>query len=274
MDSTDIDMTNVVFYARTVQANAIKVLLDSIKEVIDETVIFIDEAGFKIVQMDGSQSVLVHVKLDSDSFTLFECPEPTTISLDIRYMQKMIKTIANKDTLVLMVTKDQPDMLQIVVENEERNKKVTSRLRLANFQEKRMEIPPEKYVSVVRIKSNEFQRYCRDLSNIADDVTIKVDDDMFSLKASGDIGDQTIELGENEDAISFEQRSDNMIEATYNLKFLTLFARSSNLCSEVQILMKKDRPLILLYRIGDIGELKYVLAEKTETKLMNIVSRV
>jgi proliferating cell nuclear antigen PCNA len=264
MDGTDMDMDNIVFYARTVQANAIKVLLDSIKEVIDETVIYVDESGFKIVQMDCSHSVLVHVRLDADSFTLFECPEPTTISLDIRYMQKMIKTIANKDTLVLMVTKDQTDALQIIVENEERNKKVTSKLRLANFQERRMDIPPENYVSVVRIKSNEFQRYCRDLSNIADDVLIKVDDDMFSLKASGDIGEQVIELGENEDAISFEKRSDNMIEAKYDLKFLTLFARSSNLCSEVQILMKKDRPLILLYRIGDIGELKYVLAEKVE----------
>lgn len=263
---TDLDMDNIKFYARTVQASAIKVLLDSIKEVIDETVIYVDENGFKIVQMDGSRSVLVHVKLDADSFTLFECPEPTTISLDIRYMQKMIKTIANKDTLVLMVTEDESDTLQIIVENEERNKKVTSKLKLANFQEQRMEIPSVNYVSVVRIKSNEFQRYCRDLSNIADDVTIRVDDDMFSLKATGDIGEQTIELGENEDAISFEKRSDNAIEDRYNLKFLTLFARSSNLCSEVQILMKKDNPLILLYRIGDIGELKYVLAPKVDTE--------
>lgn len=257
-------MDDVIFYARTVQAGPIKTLLDSVKEVIDETVIYVDENGFKIVQMDGSQSVLVHVKLDAESFTMFECPEPTTVSLDIRYMQKMIKTVANKDTLVLMVTQDEPNVMQIVIENEEGNKKITSKLNLANFKQDRLDIPPENYVSVVRIKSNEFQRYCRVLSDIADDVTIKVDSEIFSMRAKGDIGEQIIELGENEDAICFEKSSDNVIEAEYNLKFLTLFARSSNLCPEVQILMKKERPLILLYRIGDIGELKYVLAQKVQ----------
>lgn len=254
------DYGNYTFYFKTVQSNAIKVLLDSLKDILDDTVIRVDDEGFKIVTMDGTRTVIVHLKLNADSFEEFDCKEPATIALNIPSMHRMLKTIGNNDVLTFLLSVDEPHVLQMIIENTERNKQDISKLNLLDKKEQEMHIPPIEFDSVSRISSNEFQKYCRDLSNISDEVEIKIENEHFCMHSKGDVGEKKIMLGETENSLSFIKKSDEIIKGVFSLSFLSLFARSSNLCSELQVFLKNGKPLILLYPIADLGSLKFVLA--------------
>ena len=218
--------------------------------------------------MDGTKTVIVHLKLNADSFEEFECKKPTAIALNIPHMHKMLKTIGNNDVLTFLLSEAEPHTLQMIVENEGRNKRDTSKLNLKDLREREMHIPPIEFDSVSRVSSNEFQKYCRELFNISDEVEIRIENDHFCMHAKGDIGEKEIVLGETENSLSFDKKTDEKVSGVFSLSFLSLFARSSNLCSELQVFLKNGKPLILLYPIADLGSLKYVLASKvvdTET---------
>ena len=44
------------------------------------------------------------------------------------------------------------------------------------------------------------------------------------------------------------------------MKYINLFIKSSALCSNVEIYLKKGDPLILIYRIGSLGKVQFLLA--------------
>ena len=49
---------------------------------------------------------------------------------------------------------------------------------------------------------------------------------------------------------------------TYNIKYIQLFTKSTNLCSTVEIYLKNDYPLTILYNVANLGQIKYCLAPK------------
>jgi len=54
--------------------------------------------------------------------------------------------------------------------------------------------------------------------------------------------------------------TDVNITGTFSLKYVNLFIKSSSLCSNVEIYLKKGYPLILIYRIGSLGKVQFCLA--------------
>ena len=53
---------------RTVQSSAIRILIEALKEILTDTNLQIDETGIKLIAMDSSHTVLIHMKLDSSKF--------------------------------------------------------------------------------------------------------------------------------------------------------------------------------------------------------------
>ena len=58
---------------KTVQASAFRTLVEALKDILQDVNIEFDESGIKIVAMDVSHTVLVHLKLDSNSFEHYYC---------------------------------------------------------------------------------------------------------------------------------------------------------------------------------------------------------
>ncbi len=55
---------------------------------------------------------------------------------------------------------------------------------------------------------------------------------------------------------------DEPIAGRFSLRFLQMFAKAQNLSPNVVIYFKKDYPLVLQYKIGELGELKFALAPR------------
>ena len=57
-----------IFELKTVQSSACRILIEALKEILTDANIDIDESGIKIMTMDPSHTVLVHLKLGSSKF--------------------------------------------------------------------------------------------------------------------------------------------------------------------------------------------------------------
>ena len=65
--------SNYLFEARTVKSAPIKTCIDALKELITEGNMIFDENGCRLLEMDTSHVVLVHLKLEASDFEKYYC---------------------------------------------------------------------------------------------------------------------------------------------------------------------------------------------------------
>lgn len=104
--------------------------------------------------------------------------------------------------------------------------------------------------------SSDFQSYISELSAISEKVIITTSSNELVLTANGNFATQSIKIHETNtnNTTMTEQKGE------FNLKFIQLFTKSTNLCSTVEIYIKTDFPLTMVYNVANLGQLKYCLA--------------
>jgi proliferating cell nuclear antigen len=161
---------------KTVQALAIKILFEGLKEVLTDIPIEIDKTGIKLSALDTSNVVLTNVRLAADRFDFFHVSEERiTIGLNVLHLCKLLRSVSNSDTLTLFMEEVGGD-LGIRIESRERNAKTVFRLSLLDLPEE--ETCPitgsASFDDIIILDSGDLQRLCRDMNAIADSVEIRV----------------------------------------------------------------------------------------------------
>jgi proliferating cell nuclear antigen len=86
-----------VFYARTVKASPIRTLVDAVKDILTEVNLEIDAAGIKIMAMDGTHTILVHMRLYADRFDEFLCTEKSILGIDfVKLLLLLLKKLVSQ----------------------------------------------------------------------------------------------------------------------------------------------------------------------------------
>jgi proliferating cell nuclear antigen len=252
---------------KTVQSSVFKILIEALKEILTDTVIEINEQGLKIVTLDNTHVILVHLKLDASKFEHYHCDAPKTIGINMLNFYKIIKTINSNDTLTLFMKKNDHNHLGVEIENREKNTKTTYKLNLLDLNNTKMEIPPSVFNSVITLPSTEFQKICRDMHNLAEFVEIKTINKELILACKGDFCSQETVLRDS-DSVTVEHENNEMdiVQGVFNLKFLCLFTKATNLSKMVELYLKNDYPLIVRYSVASLGEIKMCLAPQAQSR--------
>jgi proliferating cell nuclear antigen len=128
-------------------------------------------------------------------------------------------------------------------------------LKLLDINESRIEVPDVEMTTVTTLPSADFQRLCRDMSNIGTDIEITRDSRIINFRCEGDFANQ-------ETIIECPDESPK-ITGLYSLKYLNIFTKATSMCASVQIIQEiGNRFLILKYNVANLGELKFYLATK------------
>ena len=90
---------------KTVQSSAFRVLVEALKDILQDVNIHLDQTGIKVITMDVSQTVLVHLKLEAKHFEYYFCEKDTVIGINLGNLFKLIKSMSNNDTLTLSISK-------------------------------------------------------------------------------------------------------------------------------------------------------------------------
>jgi proliferating cell nuclear antigen len=249
---------------RSVQSGAIRTLFEALKEVLVDVNITFDEEGMKIMALDPSRVAVIHLKLVSKSFIHYECNKPRKIGVNLSSLYKLIKLSGNNDVLTMFIesaSSSYEPKLHIIIENKNTNTKIHSKLKLIDIDEDILEIPDVDVDSVITMPSSYFQKICRDLSVISDTLNIKSEGNVFTMSAKGDIGETSVVLGgsQTETGVVFSKEAEK-IEGNYDIKYLNLFTKSTSLCGQIELYLKQDYPIVLLYSVANLGSLKYVLS--------------
>lgn len=259
-------MSNLSLEIKTVQSAAFRVLTEALKEILTDANFEIDSTGIKVMAMDSSHTVLVHLKLSADNFEHYQCESKKILGINMLNFFKLIKTMGNSDTLSLYLERDNESVLGIRIENSEKNTTTNYTLNLMDLHEENISIPPAVFDSVITMPSVDFQKICRDMHNLADNLEIRSTENQLIFSCKGHFASQETSIGETNSGLSFvkNENPDEIVQGIFALKHLVLFSKCTNLCNSIELYLKNDYPLILKYSVASLGDIKLCLAPKCE----------
>jgi proliferating cell nuclear antigen len=259
-------MSDKIMELKTVQTGAFKTLIEAMKEILTDANIEFTDSAVKIITMDPTQTILVHLKLEKDSFEYYHCKHKIVIGVNMLNFFKLIRTLTNNDALTLYVDNVNTNILGIRIENGEKNSLTNYYLNLIEVDETIYQIPPAQFESIITMPSGEFNKICRDMINLSEIIEIKSVGSQLIFSCKGEFASQETIIGETSNGLTFVKSGseDNIIQGYYNLKHLVLFAKCTNLCNSIEMYMKNNFPIVIKFAVGSIGSLKLCLAPKVE----------
>ena len=225
-------MDKNILEIKTVQASAFRILVEALKEILTDANFECDETGIKMIAMDSSRTVLVHLKLQADKFESYVCKEKKVLGISMINLFRVIKTMNNNDTLTLFLEKEKDSVLGIKIENSEKNTTSTFHLNLMDLHVDNIQIPSVEFESVITMPSTDFQKIIRDMHNYADLIDIKSVEEHLIFSCKGDFCCQETIIGETQTGMNFakNKKPDEIIQGEFALKHLVLFGKCTNLC--------------------------------------------
>jgi proliferating cell nuclear antigen len=256
-----------VLTIKTVQIAPFRTLMTALKDILLETNISFQPDGIRIINMDKSHTILVHLYLAASNFEFYECKkEKIIIGVNMFHLFKLINSIDNDDTLTIYIeNSDYYDgivsHLALKFENGDIKQCKTQKLKLIEPEQDELEVPDVKFSSIINLPSADFQKIIRDLSCISDKLEIKSVGNELIFKCQGQFASAEIHRAESDGSMGFivKQDSSKVIQGEFSLKNLGYFIKCTNLCSQIEIYLENDLPLIVKYDVASLGSIRLAL---------------
>lgn len=249
----------ILFRFKTVQTNAIRILFESLKNILLDVNFKGDSTGLKLTTIDGTQTAIVNLHLMNDKFEEYICERPVNIGINLLSVFKILKGIKHTDTISFTIYNNDESSMFIQSQNSDKKSTITSKIKLLDMDEKIYNIPDIEFESYITMPSSDFQTYISDLVNISSEIEFISNANNLTLKSVGDFAEQMIAINETNNDISNSEEQSGL----YNIKYIQLFTKSTNLCGTVEIYLKTGYPLTILYNVANLGQIKYCLAPKS-----------
>ena len=269
---SEFDNDNILTI-KTVQIAPFRTLMTALKDILIETNISFQKDGMRIINMDKSHTILAHLHLKAENFEYFHCGvEKIIIGVNMFHLFKLINSIDNDDTLTIYIeNNDYEDgvtsHLGLKFENGDIKQCKTQKLRLIEPDPEELSVPDVKFSSVINLPSSDFQKIIRDLSCISDKLEIKSVGNELIFKCNGQFASAEIHRAETNGGMEFimKQDSSKIIQGEFSLKNLSYFIKCTNLCSQIEVYLENDLPLVVKYHVASLGEIKLCLAPLPST---------
>ncbi|EGC36194.1 proliferating cell nuclear antigen [Dictyostelium purpureum] len=258
-----------MFEARLLQANLLKKILEAIKDLVESANFDCSPEGISLQAMDTTHVTLINLVLRSDGFESYNCDRSLSLGLSLVSLSKILKCAGNDDALTIKARDNEADTVTFVFESPKNDRVSDFEVKLLDIKNEQYTIRNSEYSSVIKMPSSELQRICRDLSVIGEIVTISSNKDGVKFSVSGDSGSGNITVRPTTDSdVSAEQatviESKEPVVLNFALKFLSNFTKATPLSPTVVIKMSEGIPVVVEYKIEDLGYLGFFLAPKIE----------
>ena len=244
----------------SIQASAFKSTFEVLKDILNDVNIYFRPQGMYIVTLDTARTSLIDMHLAADNFEEYHCDQEEIIAgINISNTFKLLETITNNDVIKLEI--NSKEYMDIEITSDAKKTSTKFQLKLLDINENRIEVPNVMMSTITTLPSADFQRLCRDMSNIGSEIEIKRENTLLHLTCNGDFANQETSIECPEDSPT--------ITGLYSLKYLNIFTKATSMCASVQIIQETgNRFLILKYNVANLGELKFYLATKVSEDLL------
>ena len=264
---------NNVLTIKTVQIAPFRTLMIALKDILLETNISFQPDGIRIVNMDKSHTILVHLYLAASNFEFYECKkDKIIIGVNMFHLFKLINSIDNDDTLTIYIENNDyydgiVSHIALKFENGDIKQCKTQKLKLIEPEQDELEVPDVKFSSIINLPSADFQKIIRDLSCISDKLEIKSVGNELIFKCQGQFASAEIHRAEADESMKFilKQDSSKVIQGEFSLKNLGYFIKCTNLCPQIELYLENDLPLVVKYNVASLGEILLALVPLPST---------
>jgi proliferating cell nuclear antigen len=217
-------------------------------------------------EVNKTGKILVYMRLDADKFEVYKYnyhKKKLSLGIDIGNLLKCLKCMSHFDTMTWLVDDEDINKLIVILESAERKEKKTFKLNLMDIEEETYDITPIQFPYSITLPSQDFHKYCKDMAASTDKIEIKATSNKLFFSGKGEIGNIEFEVGETNGGLSIVSTTNNtneIVQGLFELKFLLIFTKCTNLCNQVTMFLKNDYPIIITYQIAALGEIKLVLS--------------
>jgi proliferating cell nuclear antigen len=266
-NTKNTSIENNVLTIKTVQIAPFRTLMTALKDILLETNISFQPDGIRIINMDKSHTILVHLYLAASNFEFYECKkEKIIIGVNMFHLFKLINSIDNDDTLTIYIENDDyfdgiVSHLGLKFENGDIKQCKTQKLKLIEPEQDELEVPNVTFSSIINLPSSDFQKIIRDLSCISEKLEIKSVGNELIFKCQGQFASAEIHRAESDGSMGFvvKQDASKVIQGEFSLKNLGYFIKCTNLCSQIELYLENDLPFVVKYDVASLGSIKLAL---------------
>lgn len=252
------------FTLRLDNSRILKAIVETLSSIIDETVFQVTKDEFTISAMDPSRICLLKLSIGKDGFDEYECKKDSKVGLNLDDLDKILKRSGTNDSIVMdFDEKDQK--IKIKMKREESSRTRTFSLTLLDIEIE--DIPMENLLSIEYpskwvIDPEFLVEAIKDAEIYSEILNIKVEEeDGLTFSSTGQIGEMEYSLA-----------LDDLIEAdlgencsgAYSLTFLKAILKIATITEKLEISLKTDHPLKMIFNLLEGGELNYFLAPRVE----------
>jgi len=242
------------FRIKTAKATSIRTLFDGLKEILTEANIEVDASGMKIMALDGTHTILVHMRLYEDRFDEFYCPSKVIFGVNMMNLNKYLKGITNDDHLVMYMSRTNHSKLGLIKMNGEKQMSTEMDLNLMELDIKPHNISKIEFTSIITMPSGDFQKIIKELAPLGDKVEIRSVENELIFRLEGG------EFGNVSTTCIMPQASSEIVQGYFGLKQLALFTKLTPLSTDIILHLKNSFPIIVEYSVAGLGDVKLALA--------------
>jgi proliferating cell nuclear antigen len=251
---------DMLFRIRTVKAAPFRTLIEAIKDILTDANLEFDSTGLKIMAMDGTHTILVHLRLQADRFDEFHCPQKHVLGINMINFFKLVKTMSNNESIVLFMRKSDTTKLGIEIMNGEKQMVTHFALNLIELDVRPIAIPAVQFPSIITMPSTDFQKIVRDMHTLGEVVEIQSASQELVFRCKGDYAEQETIFSIGQNGLTQSKSATEIVQGNFFLKHLVLFTKCTSLCSDISLYLKNDYPIIVEYNVAGLGEIKLALA--------------
>jgi proliferating cell nuclear antigen len=231
-------------------------LIKALSVIVDEGTFLMNEAQIKLLAMDPSHVAMVDFELPNEFFDNYKCEGEPRLSINIKEFLRFLDRV-NRDEMVRVTLEE--DKARLVINTQRGG--YSRRFEMPILEPLNEEVPQPKifFKAKVRMLTQSLRNAIRDANLVSEHVKIEVQDDLFRVRAEGDMGSANSVWEKNSDdilEIDFEEDS----SATFTLSYIQDIVNAAGSVGEVANLeLSTDMPIKMDFEINK-GRLIYYLA--------------
>lgn len=260
--------SKILFKLTTIKAKFIVKLFEILKSYIHDIKVLITKDNLQIIENSNDTGVVV--RLFAKNFEEYTCNKDTIFSINNKSFHNILKTVSKNDNMTLYMEKDNDDILNIIITDENGRLK-HYKLKTLEYENNFFKMEEMDLDYKINIPSDYFHKIIKDINGIdSENIDIISSSKELIFQSNNTPTSCKVILHEYESQNSnvkstkFERFSSELVQGKFKISNLLLFSKSCKLGENMNIYLSNGSPLILEYFVGDLGIMKFI-CEQVET---------
>jgi len=252
------------FTLKLENSRILKGIVETLASIIDETEFRVTPKEFTISAMDPSRICLLKLSLKKENFDEYQCNKESKVGLNLDDLDKILKRSAASDSVEINFN-ETDQKIKIKMQREGMSRTRTFSLALLDIEIE--EIPMDnllkiEYPSKWVIEPGFLVEAIKDAEIYSEILNIAANEGKgLVFTSTGQIGEMEYNLSEDD---LIETEIEGSSNGAYSLTFLKAILKIASITEKLEISLKTDHPLKMIFNLLEGGELSYFLAPRVE----------